>query len=332
MLQTHLQSRLWTLPQLTPAAKLTGGLALVTVIFSSATYNLFAKQLGTVLSPLSLVFLSEILTGMFVLLSFGVFPLWKQLRKVKRHQLLALLLLGLLNGALAPLLWFTGLQLTTAVNAELFARNEMLCLVLFAVIFLGERLRPGQIVAGSAILFGILLVALHGFSEGIAFSLGDVLILTATTVFAVGSIVFKKFLHRVPTELIIVARATTAVATFFFLSPFIEHTFIKDLHAFPLALFPALIGFGFVSRFLNLFAFYVTIERLPVTFASLCMTMGIVVGIAFAALFLGESIEWYHLLGGSFITGGVIGMQLIGVHRTPKLLEAHIRQHHRHHL
>jgi hypothetical protein len=57
-----------------PAALNLGWIALGVMVLSSSTYNAFAKVLTGVLSPITLVFMSEMLTGFFVLLSFGTVP------------------------------------------------------------------------------------------------------------------------------------------------------------------------------------------------------------------------------------------------------------------
>ena len=87
------------------------------MILASSTYNMYAKSLAGALSPLSLLFLSELLTLLFLLISFGVIPIVQHLRALERNRYLPLLWVGILSGTLAPLLWFSGLHMTSAVNA-----------------------------------------------------------------------------------------------------------------------------------------------------------------------------------------------------------------------
>ena len=62
-----------------------------------------------------------------------------------------LIALGLLNGLIAPLLLFHGLSMTTAVNAELFARMEMVALLILAITILREEhLTRVHVIAGGA--------------------------------------------------------------------------------------------------------------------------------------------------------------------------------------
>src|SRR3989338_10803151 len=97
-----------------------GWLALGGTILAGSTYNAFAKPLTSVLSPLSLLFLSEFLTLIFVVLTFGLLPTASKLKNLKRTKRFPLALLAICNGIVAPLLILTGLETTTAVNATLF--------------------------------------------------------------------------------------------------------------------------------------------------------------------------------------------------------------------
>ncbi len=112
--------------------------ALVVMTVCASTYNAFAKSLTDVLSPITLVFLSEALTGFFVLLSFGTLPTLRKLLRLERRMLPPLLTIGILNGILGPLLWFVGLHHSTSINASLFGNAEMVFLTLLAVLVLRE--------------------------------------------------------------------------------------------------------------------------------------------------------------------------------------------------
>ena len=103
-----------------------GWLALVTTIIAGATYSSFAKNVSQALSPLTLLFLSELLTALIVLFSFGTVPLFRRMLRLPRRSLLPLLAVGILNSVIAPLLWFAGLRATSAVNASLFGNSDVL--------------------------------------------------------------------------------------------------------------------------------------------------------------------------------------------------------------
>jgi drug/metabolite transporter (DMT)-like permease len=328
----HISLRRW--PVLTwDHAKLSGSVlgwvALVACVFSSGTYNAFAKLLSGGLSPLSLFFLSELLTGFFVMFSFGVMPVFRGLARLKGKDLRSMILVGLLSGTTAPLLLFSGLRLSTAVNASLFGNLEPVFLVMLAVLVLGERFTQRHIVAGIAVLIGMVTISLRGFTDGLQWNAGDVLLVLASLAFAVGSIVFRKKLRHAQPHLVLFMRAVVAVSCFFLASPFISHPLIEEIRALPLSLVPVLIGFGFISRFLNVFTFYEALDRLPVTTVSLVVNLTVIVSIAFAWLLLGEPISWYHILGGGLIVLGTLILESGCIHRKQedhKHWETHLRQ------
>lgn len=283
------------------------------------------------LSPLSLLFVSELLTGFFVLFSFGTVPMLRKLQHVEKRRLLPLLAVGLLNSALAPLLWFAGLANSTAVNASLFGNSDVLFLLLLAIIFLRESWSKAHLWAAACVTAGITIVALKGGTMGLELRLGDMFFLLSSFTYSIGSILFRRFLHTVEPQIVIFLRCLIAIAVFFLVSPFMPHSFVAEIWAFPLFLIPSLLGFAFISRFLNVFSFYVCIERLPVTTVSLFSSLGIVLGPLFAYLFLFETLHWYHFVGGACIVAGTIVLEMLGMHPTERHHKTHLEQrlHHR---
>lgn len=308
-----------------PSFKAIGWICLVTCILSAATYNTFAKQLTSALSPLSLFFLSEFLTGFFVALSYGVMPVIQDLRKLKKNVRLPMLIVGLLNGTLAPLLLFPGLRLSSAVNASIFGNIEPFFLVILAVIFLRESFHRKHALCMIATVLGMITISMRGFTEGFEMRIGDMLLVLSSACFAAGGIVFRRYLSEVPPHLVLFARATTAVSCFFLLSPFLNHTLMEELRVFPFALIPVLLGFGFISRFLNVFTFYEALDHLPVTTVSILMNLVVIPSSVFAYLILGETIESYHLIGGALIVIGGLILEFAGAHKDEELLENHLR-------
>lgn len=299
--------------------KAVGGVALALTTISGSTYNTFAKPLTSALSPLSLLFVSELLTGFFVMLSFGAVPTIKRIMKLDRKLYLPLACVGLFSSVLGPMLWFTGLRMTTVVNASLFAKVDLIIVLLLARFFLNERLTRTHLLAVLAVAVGIIFIAMRGFTAGLEPKLADGIIVLSVLSYAAGGVTFRKYLHHVEPHVTLFARTLIAVGMFFAISPFIAHPFITELRSFPAALIPALLGFGFIARFINIFTYYQALERLPVVTVSMTLTLD-TIGSAFCAWwFLGESIEWYHIAGGGAIVGGNLLLELAGTHPTEEL-------------
>ncbi len=305
-----------------------GYLALSTSILAGATYNSFAKTLSPAISPLSLVFVSEFLVLLFVLVTFGAVPMLRACATLRRKDVLWLFIAGTINGLVGPALWFTGLSLTTAVNAGFFSKVEMVFLLACASLFLGERITRAHVVAMATILAGMSIISLRGFTDGLHVQLGDAIIVCAALSFATGSVICRKYLQHVKPRLILGARSSTAIFGFALITPFLPHSLSGEIAVLPFALVPALIGFGFISRFINSVAFYEALKRLPISTISLSSAVDVILGTTVAWAMLGETLYWYHLLGGGFILLGMLLLELLGTHPTEEALEHHVRTRH----
>lgn len=312
-------------PSLTEAG--IGWLALSTSILAGSTFIVFAKILSAELSPISLVFISEFLVLAFVTLSFGLVPIIRTLGSLGPSLLLKLFAMGMLSGVIGPTLWFAGLSMTSAVNASFFGKAEMLFVFLLAGLFLRERITRAHFLAAGSISAGLVIIALRGFSETVTPQIGDMLIILATVSFALGNCVYSKWLHHVPSHIALCARSTTAVTAFFLVSPFIPHSLAAEASAFPFALIPALLGFGFISRFINSVAFYESIERLPMSSISLVGSVDVILATVVAYAVLGEPVGWYHFLGGGFVILGTLLLELLHEPRSEHAAEQRQQRH-----
>jgi drug/metabolite transporter (DMT)-like permease len=295
------------------AERSAGWAALAGTILAGSTGVTFAAALAGALSPLSMLFISETLMLLFTALSFGLFPLLKRLRKIKRRAIVPILLVALSNSVVAPLLAFTGIRSTGPVNAELFMHTHDLFLMILAVAFLGERLKPKHALGAAFIFTGVTVVALRGLTTAITLAYGDALILAAALCYALGSALYKKHLHQIEPELMIFCRTCTALVIFFLASPFLRHTLAQELRNFPGELLVALFGYALFSRFLSLFCFYEALD-------------------AFARLYLGVPIEVYHIAGAGLILMGCGFLELESFTGKTLHFVAHLKQKQRAHV
>jgi drug/metabolite transporter (DMT)-like permease len=313
-------------PRLVLTSESMGWAALIGMLLAGSTYNSFAKVLTESITPLSLVFVSECLTFLFVILSYGLLPTARALFHTKNTKKVALLGIGIASGFIAPALLFTGLQNTGAVNATLFGNTEMLFLLVLALIFLRERLQGIHFVSMTAILIGLVIISFRGFTVGLTLQRGDLFLILASFSYSIGDLLFRKYLHETPTEVIIFSRAIIAMTGFVILSAVWPQPIIAEIKAFPLELVWILLAFAFISRFLNITFFYQSLDRLPVATVSLFSNLSIIFAIIFANWFLNESIYGYQVFGGAFIILGTLLLEAVGSHHpSPAHHEAHLR-------
>ncbi|MDO8469187.1 MAG: DMT family transporter [Candidatus Peribacter sp.] len=305
-----------------------GWIALTVMIIAGSTTNAFGKKLTEFFSPLSMLFLSEIMLLLFAILTFGFFPIVKKIRHVRPSLILPLFTAGVLNGVVAPVFWFTGLERTFAVNSQLFGNSETLFLILFGILLMRSFPKRSEWLGGAIIFLGLLTVALHGFTDGISIAGGDALIVLAGGVYGLGGVLIRKYLRHVEPQVIIVARAVSAIAFFFLLSPFITHPFATEIKSFPLEFLGVLIGYGLISRFLLIFSYYESLERLPLQTVSLLGTVTVGTGLIFSQLYLHETILWYQATGAALIILGAVVVQWSGLKKLEAHVEHYLKSHH----
>jgi len=306
--------------------KAIGGIALGVSTLAGSTFAAFAKHLRSAFSAITLLFVSELLTGFFVIFSFGFLPVVREFLKIERKKIKWLLLMAAFSGIGGPLLWFSALSFTSAVNAAFFSKTEMIFMMVMANLILKQSITRAHVAAIASVLSGIIIISLHGFTEGLSLRLGDVLVICSVVCYAAGNITFRSKLHGIEPHVALLSRSLTAVTVFFLVSPFIEHPFISEVMNFPPMLIPTLIGFAFVSRFLNSITYYVALDRIPVPTVSLVSSLDIIGSTLFAFIYLNEPIMWYHYLGGAFIVLGNVLLELLGTHPSKEHLESHLKQ------
>jgi drug/metabolite transporter (DMT)-like permease len=188
----------------------------------------------------------------------------------------------------------------------------MVFLFVLAVMYAGEKVHRAHLFSALLIAIGIIVIVFEGFSQtGISLAMGDALILSASFVTAVGSFMFRQFLHGVPPQIVLLTRNMMGMGFFFVLSPFVPTTLYAEISVFPFALIGTLLGFCFIAQFLNIFSFYQAIDRLPISHVSLCVSLEIIGSAAFAHWYLKEAFYGYHFVGGALIFSGIIVLEVM---------------------
>lgn len=124
-------------------------------------------------------------------------------RAVGSGDRVALVVIGLLGGGVAFLLFFTGLAMASAPSAAFIHKTMFIWVALMAGPFLAERLGLAPILALGVLLAGqVLILPPLGFAWGS----GETLIALATLIWAVEVVLAKRVLGRVRSPIVCVAR------------------------------------------------------------------------------------------------------------------------------
>lgn len=304
----HIQTRhhTRTVPAEPNLKKLGYALAIGSVLFDG-TYSALAKGLTPFLSPITLLVLSESLTASFVVITLGLFPLMKAIRLISRRKILIGCLIGILNSAIAPLLWYQGLSQTTAVNAAMISSCEILFGLLFSYVLLSERVNRSQMLGAAIVLGGIGIIVVGTSHESFGIHVGDALIIMGSAIFSLGTIIFKKYLTSEDPEVALFIRNMSGIFTMSVISALIGHALYPEISSFPMHKVVSLLAFAFFSRYLNITLLYSSLDKLSAVSVSLIQNaISPLAGMTFAYLILGEQITTVHILGAIFIVFGLM--------------------------
>ena len=212
---------------------------------------------------------------------------------------------SLLGAVAAPAMYFTGLNLTTPTNAALLSNTEALFTVVFAFLFLKERLAPGGYAAAAAILAGAVIVTLDLGSSGGDFAstlLGNVLLILAAMCWGGSNMVTRVMTarHDIPSFLCMqLSIGSLLLAPIVLLSgnsPFVPAAGV------PIAVFLALAGAAVFAYLL-----YFSMRRIGALQAGAILATSAAFGVAIAVAF-GFPFTSVQALGGGVMALGVVAL------------------------
>jgi len=128
---------------------------------------------------------------------------FKKLKELTKKEWLKLSLIGLMGGSIPFLLFFKGLQLTSASQGSFIHKTMFLWVGVLALIFLKEKLSKGMVIGAIMLLIGnFLLLKINDFS----LATGDWLILAATLLWSIETIISKQALKTIDSKVVAFGR------------------------------------------------------------------------------------------------------------------------------
>lgn len=120
----------------------------------------------------------------------------RELTELKKSSLAKLILIGTIGGSIPFYLFFSGIRLIGAQQANLIHKSLFIWVAVLAAIFLKEKINVWHIISGLFIIIGTYVFAPFGLSLGT----GELLVLTATLMWSAENIIAKKVLREVSSE------------------------------------------------------------------------------------------------------------------------------------
>lgn len=293
-------------------------LALTTALISgvSVFFNKFA--VGSVPDPILFAMLKNAAVGALLVGLVCALGTGHSLRTLTRTQWGTLGVIGLVGGAVPFALFFTGLAMVPAATGALIHKTLFIWVALLAAFFLRERLSPVQWLGVALLLAANIVVG--GFS-GFTGSLGELLILGATLLWAIENIIAKRALVELPSMVVASGRM---VFGGLFLLAFLALTgrmgTVATLGADALlwTCVTALFLLGYVLTW------YAALKRAPASYVAALLVPAALVTNALSAVFVTHKMSGVQLVQGVLLIVGTVLM--VGFARSMAAKDTHTKQ------
>ncbi len=153
--------------------------------------------------PLLLTAVKNLGVGLLIIGLLVITGKWQLVKKLTKKEIILLTAIGVIGGSLPFYLFFTGLSQVPAVNAAVIQKTLVIWVAVLALPLLKERLSRRQIIAVALLFSGNLFIG--GFKK-FTFSPGEQMILAATILWAIETVIAKKALKTLDPDLVTAAR------------------------------------------------------------------------------------------------------------------------------
>jgi drug/metabolite transporter (DMT)-like permease len=293
-------------------------------IFFFSTYTVFGKLLLDNLTPETLIALTSTLSAGLILFFYGFLPEIRELHKLPKKTFFLLIIISLLSAVIAPLLYLKGLQETLATNAIIVSKIEPVIVAIISIFWLQEKFSQYQTIGSILMFIGVFYVATQGFSLG--FSLenkGDLFIIAAALAGASSTAIFKKYLHHIKPEIVVLMRNGVGGICMLIILPIVLDFSHSTEHILDQKIIILLFSFALFTIIAAQILWYKALDMINASTLSTFSMMGPVFGITMAIFLLHEGILSYHIIG--FLTV-VIGL-CITLHHEKKNPHPHHKKH-----
>ncbi|MDB5990395.1 MAG: multidrug transporter [Herbaspirillum sp.] len=264
------------------------------------------KLAANVIDPAAISFYRWLLAGVLLGLFFAK-PVWRQRRQIWPF-VPKLFVLGMLGMVLYQCLAYIAAQTTTATNMGIVVSLVPLLAVGLSVLLLGEAATVGGVVGGVLSLLGLIYLLSHGqpaalLSHGPV--LGDCLMLVASLAYASYSVLLKRWAIPLVNWHSLVVQIWTVIPVLF--------VYYLSQSAPPLTMagLPLVLYAGIPASVIAPFLWMLGISKLGPGRTTALMNLLPVFTVLIAVLFLGETLQTYHVIGGGVTLLGVVLAQYL---------------------
>lgn len=274
--------------------------ALGTAIISGFS-NFIAKISVTVVkNPIVFTALKNTIVALLlagIILALGR---WRELRSLSKAQWGKLVAIGIIGGSIPFALFFTGLSHTSALNGALIHKTLFLWVLLFGGALLRERLTPWQWV-------GIVTIAVANFFvggfTGFKYNTGELMIVGATALWAIESVIAKITLRDISSLTVASARmifGSLILITFIFTRGGGAAVTHLNTTQWSWTLLSSGLLLGYVITW------YAALKRAPATYVATLLVPATLITNILSAIFVTHAFPLVQLLNALGVTVGMI--------------------------
>ncbi len=278
-------------------------LLILTTLFWSGNF-VVSRGMHAEIPPLSLSFWRWV-AALAILCLFAVNHLYLQRRLVRRH-LRYIVIQGLLGVAGFNTLVYLAMQSTTAINAVLINSCIPVLIVVCSWVMYREVMTLRQYLGVAVSLCGVVLIIAHGkidYLLNLSFNPGDLLVFVAAFIWALYSSNLRNYpkeLHPFAYQSGIVVSGLLILTPFYLVELIYAGGFTANVASVStilyIALFASVLAFIFWNR---------AVRTIGANRAGPFIHLMPVFSTILAVLFLGETIQFYHLQGIGLIFTGI---------------------------
>lgn len=281
-----------------------GYLAIVAAAaFFGAWPTLSKLVLEQVHSPVILAFLVQLLPALLLL------PTLRHVR-IPRADAKLVLFSGLMGSVLGPLIYYLGLERTTASNSVLLSNSEAMFTVLLAYAFLGERATRREYLALGGIAAGAFVVTTElrfGDVRFLEFLIGNSLIVVAAVCWAAGNTVSSVLLRRIRIVPLLAFQFLIGAACY---APIVALSGAPI--EVPLTILPLLVFVSLSAVFLFSILFFYAFRTIGAMRTGAILPTSALWGIPLALVLLpAERLSEVQILGGALMVGSLVAFYLL---------------------
>jgi drug/metabolite transporter (DMT)-like permease len=243
----------------------------------------------------------------------------RTLERLSRREWIALAMVAVLSGALAPGLIFQALALTPVTNVVLVGRLEPPLTLALSIWLLGDRVRGWEVAGAIAAFLGVALTLLLQPAQvplmpmgGFHLSLGELWAVLGAMAISISTIIGKKRLAQVPLGLYSTVRTGLGTLIFFVVALGLYGR-THFMGVFSPFLWQWMLLYGVIIVVVGQSFWIAGLRAASVSTASVIGSFAPIAGILAAYLILGEIPTHAQYIGGSIILLGLVLSQ-VGIH------------------